>query len=92
MAGSASAVAASSAAVRSAEIEVMGHQMNEKIRPHFNNPQWLTMINHDAGRIGLERPSWGRPEGRLTGQPGLPHGAAMNGFLSICGACREMMS
>jgi hypothetical protein len=28
----------------------------------------------------------------LTPSPGLFHGASMNGFLAICGICREIMS
>jgi len=27
----------------------------------------------------------------LTGRSGLPHGAAMNGFLAICSICREII-
>jgi hypothetical protein len=39
--------------------------------------------------------SMDRPKRRLAGltqSPPLDHGAAMNGFLSICGLCREIMS
>ena len=28
----------------------------------------------------------------LTASPGLAHGGRMNGFLAICGICREIMS
>ena len=31
-------------------------------------------------------------DGLLTRSPGLAHGRTMNGFLAICGICREIMS
>jgi hypothetical protein len=49
------------------------------------------MINHGGSgyrRIVAEISPY-RP---LTRSPWLPHGVEMNGFLAICGICREIMS
>jgi hypothetical protein len=58
--------------------------------PSFDKPKGLIMINHGPCRL---RPDRGRnPLFRaLTRRHRLLHGGQMNGFLAICGICREII-
>jgi hypothetical protein len=48
------------------------------------------MINHGRARaVSCPKPAF---LGHLTQSPKLAHGSQMNGFLAICGICREIMS
>jgi hypothetical protein len=56
----------------------------------FDKPKGLIIINHGLRRSGPERGRnpWFRA---LTRRHRLLHGAEMNGFLAICGICREII-
>jgi hypothetical protein len=48
------------------------------------------MINHGLRRLGPD-PARNAPFRALTRRHWLPHGVEMNGFLAICGICREII-
>jgi hypothetical protein len=58
--------------------------------PLFDKPKGLIMINHGLRRLGPDRGRNPRPQ-PLTRRHGLLHGTQMNGFLAICGICREII-